>query len=213
MSVIACLQQVYECEVPMTRLSHLAAGIVLLACVWLTAQDSRTKAVPCPVKGVPSDWLTYVNRSHGYCFSYPPTYAITPRPWLRQYTEIEQAEQYTHKAAREHRAVRLQPRQSGDGAIFVVLHDEEPFNLQSLARLAPTGIEGPPEPKRIGTETFYFYGPGGGGVAYADSYFFDLRGKTLDFTFQAAPDNNIPSPYTQSVEEPMLQTFRTFSPK
>ena len=84
---------------------------------------------------------------------------------------------------------------------------------RALARLAPTGIEGPPEPKRIGTETFYFYGPGGGGVAYADSYFFDLRGKTLDFTFQAAPDNNIPSPYTQSVEEPMLQTFRTFSPK
>jgi len=126
---------------------------------------------------------------------------------------VEQAEQYTRKAAREHRAVRLRPTQTGDGAIWVVLDDGQTFNLQSLARLAPTGIEGPPEPKHIGTETFYFYGPGGGGVAYADRYFLGFRNKTLDFMFQAAPDINVPSQYTQSIEEPMLQTFRTFSPK
>ena len=197
----------------MTGFACSTTGILFLASLLLTAQDSGTKPVPCPVSGVPSEWLTYVNRSHGYCFSYPPTYAITLKPWLRKYTEVEQAEQYTRKAAREHRAVRLRPTQTGDGAIWVVLDDGQTFNLQSLARLAPTGIEGPPEPKHIGTETFYFYGPGGGGVAYADRYFLGFRNKTLDFMFQAAPDINVPSQYTQSIEEPMLQTFRTFSPK
>ena len=196
----------------MGRRLYLITGVLLLACILVAAQQPRS-ALPCPAKGVPSGWLTYVNSSHGFCFSYPPTYGITPKPWLKQYTETKQFSESVHKAAREHRAIRLGPRQSGDGPIFVFLDEKQVFNLESLTLLAPTGIEGPPEPKHIGTGTFYFYGPGGGGVEYADRYWFDLRGKTLGFVFQAAPANNIPSPYTQSIEEPMLQTFRTFSPK
>jgi hypothetical protein len=39
---------------------------------------------------------------------------------------------------------------------------------RALSLVAPTGIDDPPERKQIGPETFYYYGPGGGGVDYVD---------------------------------------------
>jgi hypothetical protein len=183
-------------------------GFVLLAGVSVSAQTSQTKVVPCPAKDVPGGWITYVNRSHGFCFSYPPSYYQIKKPWLAKYTETKEYSQYLLKAAREDWVVRLQPEQSESSPIEAEL-DDQAFNLESLARLAPTGFEGPPEPKRIGTETFYYYGPGGGGVAYADRYFLEVRGKTLSIAFEAGP-SNIPSSETRSIEKLLLQTFRTF---
>jgi hypothetical protein len=189
------------------RIGFWMIGSVLLTSVSVTAQTSQTKVVPCPEKDVPPGWVTYVNRSHGFCFSYPPSYSQIQKPWLKKYTETNEYSQYIRKAAREDRVIRLQPKSEGS-PIEVVLDDQK-FNLESLARLAPTGIEGPPESKQIGTETFYYYGPGGG-VAYADRYFLDVRGKTLGIAFEAEPNNNIPSPETRTIEKPLLQTFRSF---
>jgi len=195
-------------EVHVRRIEFRIIGYVLLTVVSVTAQTSQTKVVPCPAKGVPAGWMTYVNRSYGFCFSYPPSYYQIQKPWLTKYTETKEYSQYILKAAREGRVVRLQPKQTEKSPIEAEL-DDQAFNLDSLARLAPTGIEGPPEPQQIGTETFYYYGPGGGGVAYADRYFLDVRGKTLSIAFEAGP-SNIPSSETRSIEKPLLQTFRTF---
>ena len=114
------------------------------------------------------------------------------------------------KAAQEHRLLRRQSTQDTTASIIVSLEDR-PFNLDSFAAGAPTGIENPPEPKQFGSETFYYYGPGGGGVQYPDQYFFDLKGKTLFITFDGPYINDkTPSQETKNMEEQLLATLRTF---
>jgi hypothetical protein len=105
--------------------------------------------------------------------------------------------------------LRLQNKQDASASIIVFL-EEEPFNLQSFVRGAPTGIETPPEPRQAGTKTFYYYGPGGGGAEYPDQYFFDLKGKTLLIAFDGPYDDKTPSQETKEIEQTVLQTFRTF---
>ena len=106
--------------------------------------------------------------------------------------------------------IRLQHKHFADAFISVLL-DRKAFDLKSFVDEAPTGIEGPPERRQMGDETFYFYGPGGGGVAYADRYYFDLKGKTLLFTFSGPYINsNTPSQETKNIEQLLLMTFRTF---
>jgi hypothetical protein len=92
-----------------------------------------------------------------------------------------------------------------------VFLEDQPFNLESFVPGAPTGIEDPPEPKQFGSETFYYYGPGGGGVEYPDQYFYNLKGKTLEIAFDGPyVRSKTPSQETKDNEEILLQTFRTF---
>jgi hypothetical protein len=89
--------------------------------------------------------------------------------------------------------------------------DGKAFDLQSFVETAPTGIDSPPEPIHIGQYTFHYYGPGGGGVQYADAYFFNLRGKTLTITFDGPYDGDkTPSAETRKLEREILATFSTF---
>lgn len=194
----------------MRKIGVFTTVCVLLTCMPVASQTSRKHPEPCPAKTAPSGWRTYVDRSHGFCFSYPLTYTPVAKPWLRIYTNApdKSALKRLHKAAQEHRLLRLQSKQN---AGIIVSLENEPFNLESFVPGAPTGIDGPPEPKEIGTETFYYYGPGGGGVEYADQYFFDLKGKTLLIVFDGPYTNDkTPSPETKVLEEQLLQTFRTF---
>jgi hypothetical protein len=89
-----------------------------------------------------------------------------------------------------------------------------PFDLHSFIRGAPTGIESPPEPLQVNGETFYYYGPGGGGVSYPDQYFFNLKGKTLYISFDGPyaheKGEKGPSYETKQMEIQMLASFRTF---
>jgi len=89
--------------------------------------------------------------------------------------------------------------------------EDQPFNLESLVAGAPTGIEDPPEPKQFGSETFYYYGPGGGGAEYPDQYFYNLQGRPLEIAFDGPyVRSKTPSQETKDNEEILLQTFRTF---
>jgi hypothetical protein len=86
-----------------------------------------------------------------------------------------------------------------------------PFDLESFIKGAPTGSESPPEPVKIGDYTFYYYGPGGGGVCYPDQYFFNLLRKTLTIDFDGPCRNDkTPTPETKEIERRLLATFRTF---
>ncbi len=184
---------------------------VLLACIPAASQNSRKHGESCPMKTA-SGWRTYVDRLHGFCFSYPPTYAPVAKPWLEKYTHApdKSALERLRKAAQEHRLLRLLNTQDTTVSIIVSLEDQ-PFNLESFVAGAPTGIEDPPERKQFGSETFYYYGPGGGGVEYPDQYFFDLKGKTLLIIFDGPYINDkTPSLDTKDLEERLLQTFRTF---
>jgi hypothetical protein len=77
--------------------------------------------------------------------------------------------------------------------------------------MAPTGFDSPPEPQRIGQNTFYYYGTGGGGVSYPDGYYFNLHGKILAIDFDGPYENDkTPTPETNQMEQKVLASFREF---
>jgi hypothetical protein len=78
-------------------------------------------------------------------------------------------------------------------------------------KMAPTGYDSPPEPVRLGKHTFYYYGPGGGGVSYPDGYYYNLRGKILVIYFDGPYENDkTPTAATKTMEKKVVGTFREF---
>jgi hypothetical protein len=62
----------------------------------------------------------------------------------------------------------------------------------------------------FGGSTFYYYGRGGGGVAYPDEYFYNLDGNILAIAFDGpypAHDNS-PTAKTKEMEKKILGSFR-----
>ena len=192
----------------MKRLQRLVCGAFVVAVVaFLKAQDVRETSAPCPTKNTPVGWKTYVSPAYGFCLSYPPIYKPSTQPWA---TGDPITSRIARKAADDGRLLRLLHRQV-PAADIVVLVDLKPFDLQSFVAGAPTGLDSPPSPVKFGNKTFYYYGPGGGGVAYADRFYYDLRGKTLTIDFDGPFINDkTPSAATKAIEAKMLATFRTF---
>jgi hypothetical protein len=144
---------------------------------------------PCAPSGDKADWRVYSDTHHHFCFLYPKTYVQTPDANDTQGVET---------------------LHSPDVDILVGCCDEA-FDLQALVRSAPTGVEFPPEPFVVGPHTFYYYGPGGGGVSYPDQFFYDLRGKTLSIDFDGGyDDGRTPSEKIKRLERQVLATFRTY---
>jgi hypothetical protein len=84
------------------------------------------------------------------------------------------------------------------------------FDLQKLIREAPTGYETPPTPQLYGANVFYYYGRGGGGVAYPDVYYFNVDGHALRIVFDGPyRDSNSPTDKTRAIEKVILSSFRT----
>ncbi|MBZ5545331.1 MAG: hypothetical protein LAO07_16890 [Acidobacteriia bacterium] len=82
--------------------------------------------------------------------------------------------------------------------------------MHKLIQQAPTGMIDPPQPVQAGGKTFYYYGPGGG-VCYADRYFFNLRGKTLTVDFAGPCTNDkTPTEETKALEPVVLASLRVF---
>jgi hypothetical protein len=97
------------------------------------------------------------------------------------------------------------------GARIGVCVEHEDFDVSTLVRNAPTGIDSPPEPVRLGKHTFYYHGPGGGGASYPDGYYYNLRGKILVIYFDGPYENDkTPTPATKKMEKKVLGTFREF---
>jgi len=165
--------------------------LFLAAYCSVLAQDLASQGVGCDSRHVPKGWRIYVDRMQGFCFQYPSTYKRVPN------------------AVKRSDLVTFQ-RLYSDAKVFVWV-DEKPFDLESFVKSAPTGYVSPPEPIQIGQQTFYYYGPGGGGVSYPDQYFFNLRGKTLYITFDGPYINDkTPSRETKMLERQVLATFSTF---
>jgi hypothetical protein len=134
---------------------------------------------------------TLVDRAHGFCLLYPLLYKRVP------------------STAQKKGLVTIS--NSDSGANIFIFFENKAFDLQGLVENTPTGYDSPPDPVSAGPNTFYYYGPGGGGVSYADQYFLDLRGKTLYITFDGPYVNDkTPSPGTKSLEPRLLSTLRVF---
>lgn len=162
---------------------------LLLACCSAPTQ-SLAKGGLCAGQSARKGWGTYVNRTHGFCISYPSIYKPVPNGQGNNLATFQR---------------------SRSEAKIIISFDDKPFDLQSFISGAPTGVEGPPESVRVGQLTFYYYGPGGGGAQYPDQYFFNLRGKTLQLLFDGPyVDNKTPSAETKKIEREMLATFSIF---
>jgi hypothetical protein len=161
----------------------------LLFIIRVPAQNRPSSQTPVAALTVPRGWRTYTDRRHGFRISYPPTY------------------KRIRKRSDAVGMIRLQHR-SLDASIFIYASNMA-FDLQKLIEQAPTGVEDTPQPQQVGGRTFYYYGPGGGGVCYPDSYFFNLRGKTLSVDF-AGPcvDDKTPTAETKALEPLVLASVQ-----
>jgi hypothetical protein len=178
----------------------------------VAAMAQETTHAPCPVENAPKGWMVYIDRAHGFCLSYPPAYTPSAKSWLDEYKSAPDYWRTLSEAVHEGRLLQLQHKKFADASIWVWLQPTQ-FDLETFIEGAPTGSESPPEPVEIGRYTFYYYGPGGGGVCYPDQYFFNLRGKTLKIDFDGpCRGDKTPTPETKEIERRLLPTFRTFRP-
>ena len=140
---------------------------------------------------VPRGWKTHTDPLHCFSISYPPDYKRVVNPSDRV------------------GLIRLQYRRL-NAHLFIYASDER-FDLQEFVKRAPTGVITPPAPVQVDGKTFYVYGPGGGGVCYADRYFFNLRGKTLSVDF-AGPcvNSKTPTKEIKALKPLVLGSLRVF---
>jgi hypothetical protein len=165
----------------MRNSAHVAA---LLSICWFS-QISFAGEVPCSTKNAPTGWHTFVDRTHKFCFQYPPVY----------------------KAVRDTSERKSIVVLNAEGQIYVWL--DKRFSLQQLEDISRSG--NPPETTKINGLLFYYVGPGGGGVDYSDDFLFNLRGKILHIEFDGPYINdNHPSDVAKELEPQLLATFRTF---
>jgi hypothetical protein len=185
--------------IPMKIHSAFIATLLLATCCFVLTPSSAGKNSPCATQRPANGWHTYVDRVHRFCFSYPPIYKRVQ----------DRRNPYYHPEIKY-----IQFQRTHTDAYIVVWFENESFDLQEFVPRAesPTGVDSPPEPVKVGEYTFYYYGRGGGGVAYPDNYFFDLRGKTLRIAFDGPypGDSNTPTAETKKLESEILATFRTF---
>jgi hypothetical protein len=153
----------------------------------------RCGATPCGT-GAQSDtsqWRVYIDRDHHFCFRYPTSYSPISHPKARC------------------RGPKLENKKTGANVEVCVMNEE--FRTDTLVKMAPTGIESPPEPLQTGKNTFYYYGPGGGGVEYPDVYYFNLRGKILAIGFDGPYENSkTPTLETKQMEQKVLKSLQEF---
>jgi hypothetical protein len=152
-------------------------------------------------------WHTFTDRVHRFCFQYPPLYRSqkpAPKRYLRPGSKL-----LLFLANGE------RPEFTKDGrwlaASISVIFSTEAFDLERIVTYAPNGVI-KLDPVQVGSYTFYYWGPGGGGVEYPDDYFFNLHGRTLWLGFDGPYTERSKSPdgTTRQIEKKVLASFRTF---
>lgn len=141
-----------------------------------------------------TDWQTYHNERYGFEFKYPDNYEVI----IDEDTSHEDYADYTIKLINS----------KADVYIEVALV-KSAFDIPEIQeRYAPTGVVVAPEKRIYGNNTFYYYGPGGGGVAYPDQYFYNLNGKILRFIFFDQDNAKTPSAQMKQIENQILSAFK-----
>jgi hypothetical protein len=171
----------------------------------LTAQE---QLAPCRPIDTMRGWVTFVSRTHNFCFEYPPQYGSKTTPSFKPYIRPD-----TELLAILHNAT---PRAFDKGgrwaaASIIIMLSKTPFSFDYLLKFAPNG---PVAPTRIQVDShiFYFWGAGGGGANYPDIYQFDLRRRTLTLMFDGPYDRGEkqPTKETHQMELELLKSLRVF---
>lgn len=143
----------------------------------------------------------YTNSNFGFELSYPAAYSVSDLPcyvarWAATFGY--QSLLYVRKG------------ESQNAASIQVTLDRRRFGLNNLRNLHSRVADQEPLMVKVGENTFYYYGRGGGGVAYPDEYFYNLEGNTLEISFDGPypPNDNSPTAETKEMENKILKSFR-----
>ncbi len=186
------------------RLSLVMSVFLLGICY--SPSISATEQSPCNAHPTQPGWRVYINHKYRFCFEYPPNYKPV-RAMI---------EGWTYPAQCLGRLQDTSPDAKSDSydedTTIDVIHYDWLFRRDGLTRFAPTGMEDwPPDPIPTKFQTFYYYGPGGGGVAYPDVFYFGLRGQTFSIEFSGPYlDDKSPAQVTKEIEPKVLASFRRF---
>jgi hypothetical protein len=167
--------------------------------------------VPCAVHPTQPGWHVYVDATDRFCFEYPPQYQRAPTVTAPGVSGVP-ATEWLARLATKPQPMELAIADDEDNATINVIAHGTPFHRSGLTAFAPTGMQDIP-PKLIHTthQEFYYYGPGGGGVDYPDSYYFELRGRTFSLTFIGPFEGDkTPAAVTKQIEPKLLASFRRF---
>ena len=176
----------------------MASAIVEITTLLVATASAAAACGPRPEKG----WIELLDQVHGFCFWYPPTYKTQAN---RDFPKDRQT--LLTLTTDQPRNATLADKEFAYLAVYLL---PGAFNLKSLIPDAPTGYDTPPRPLHFGANIFYYYGPGGGGVAYPDMYYFNLHGRALELVF-AGPfpgDDKSPNAATQAIEKLILSSFK-----
>lgn len=156
---------------------------------------------PSPEKG----WVEFVDQAGRFCFWYPPKYK---RDAGNSNVDLPRDRQTLARlSSSELRQADWDEKGPARVGLYLL---PGVFDLKRLVKDAPTGYDTPPTPKHYGANVFYYYGAGGGGVAYPDKYYFNLRGRALQIVFDGpyAGDDKSPNAETQADEKVILSSFK-----
>ena len=195
----------------MKRLRQIRPVCFILCCAASTFSLSQ---ISCREQPTRAGWRVFVDNKYGFCFEYPPKYKIAQSARAPEGSPYLTLRSYAELATRPESVNLVGADSDQDNATLEVMLLGTRFNVDSLRRFAPTGFQDIP-PKRVPAAhaTFYYYGRGGGGVDYADSYFVNLRGRTLWIIFGGPyTEGNTPAKITKDLEPKVLRSFRKFRP-
>jgi hypothetical protein len=166
---------------------------------------------PCAAHPTQPHWRVFADSKYGFCFEYPPDYRrITPSIGSRRCSRKDGC-----LLSLEKKAPPSVPPDENDEFKNATIDLSDlgiPFDLGPLRHYAPTGLQDEtPEPRQVGSETFYYYGPGGGGVTYPDQFFFKVKGRAFTIDFDGPyTDDKTPADITKQIEGKLLASFRHF---
>jgi hypothetical protein len=180
-------------------------SIMLLVALSVGAQSAPwfpAQTKPLPLKA-------YINNAVGFELSYPVTYrrkesSLTSAP---SHSEQSRVLLYATTGPGERRCE--DQGECDEFGTLVIALDSRHFDLETIGKHYEHTGWTQAAPFRVGAHTFYYIGAGGGGVAYPDTFFYNLHGRILviEFSGPYPLDSKSPSHATKSIERVVLESF------
>jgi hypothetical protein len=157
-------------------------------------EPSFTSAKPPSIEET-ANWIPYINTEYHFKISFPETYGSCEN----------QKPDYLYPFYQNELLLACEKEWK---IVLQISLDYHEFSVDYLRKYAPTGLElTKPTAQKIGNNTFYYYGRGGGGVWYPDQYFINLSEKVLIILFYV-PSSYGNDPYEyRIIENKLLYTF------
>jgi hypothetical protein len=195
------------------RAEALRRSAVAVAILLAMPMSGKAQYSP-PFPELPPEHLhlsKFVSRELGLELSYPSMYHRSRSPVLPPLSYREHWEVLLYATKGSDQARCADEGECVNFGTMTIALDRRSFNLQAIERYyAHTGWEQPVS-FRLDGNTFYWYGAGGGGVTYPDTFLYDLNGHILIIEFDGPYLDGSKSPpeETRGIEKLVLESFRS----